>query len=240
MAAAPAAGRWLFGLHALCWVHAERLVHKLDAFTGLHRTSQDHVRGLTWWSCSDLKAYRADPTPWRRTELRARFRRIFHRQAGFATLGRLLGRLHASKPPLLMVFDRPEATLHANGSENDIHCQVTKRKASDGTCSDMGRDCRDVFPSLAKNCAKLRIAFKDYLGSRLAVPGCPKIRTCQVSPACGAGHHDRLGFCLSYFGGMGSMFGAALQTGRATIGDLRWTVEVMAASRQQLEDDGGR
>jgi hypothetical protein len=29
--------------------------------------------------------------------------------------------------------------LHTNGSENDIRCQVTKRKVSGGTRSDMGR-----------------------------------------------------------------------------------------------------
>jgi hypothetical protein len=27
------AGQFAVGKHALCWVHAERLVHKLDTFT---------------------------------------------------------------------------------------------------------------------------------------------------------------------------------------------------------------
>jgi hypothetical protein len=49
---------------------------------------------------------------------------------------------------------------------------VTKRKVSGGTRSDIGRDCRDAFLGLAKTCAKLRISFWDYLGDRLAVPGC--------------------------------------------------------------------
>jgi len=169
------AGQFDVGAHALCWVHAERLVHKLDTFTDLHRTAQDHIRGLIWWLYSDLKAYRADPTRRRRTELRARFDRIFKRQTGFATLDRLLERLHANKPALLMVLDRPEVPLHTNGSENDIRCQVTKRKVSGGTHSDAGRDCRDAFLSLAKTCSKLRIAFWDYLGSRIAVPACPTI-----------------------------------------------------------------
>jgi hypothetical protein len=34
------AGQFAVGQHALCWVHAERLVHKLDAFTDLHRAAQ--------------------------------------------------------------------------------------------------------------------------------------------------------------------------------------------------------
>jgi hypothetical protein len=33
---------------------------------------------------------------------------------------------------LLMVLDRPEIPLHTNGSENDIRCQVTRRKVSSG------------------------------------------------------------------------------------------------------------
>jgi hypothetical protein len=87
----------------------------------------------------------------------------------------LLARLHANERELLIVLDRPEIPLHTNGSENDVHCQVTKRKVSGGTRSDMGRDCRDAFLGLNKTCAKLGIAFWDYLGSRLAVPSQPEV-----------------------------------------------------------------
>ena len=86
--------------------------------------------------------------------LRARFDRIFRRHTGFVTLDRLLKRLHANKAELLMVLQRPEIPLHTNGSENDIRCQVTRRKVSAGTRSDAGRDCRDTFLGLAKTCAK--------------------------------------------------------------------------------------
>jgi hypothetical protein len=167
------AGQFDVGNHALCWVHAERLVHKLEAFTDAHRMAQQHLRGLIWWFYADLKAYRAAPTPRRRAELRARFERIFRRTTGFASLDRLLRRLHANKPELLKVLERPDIPLHTNGSENDIRCQVTKRQVSGGTNSDTGRDCRDAFLGLAKTCRKLRIAFWDYLGERLAVPGSP-------------------------------------------------------------------
>jgi hypothetical protein len=36
-----------------------------------------------------------------------------------------------------MVLERPEIPLHTNGSENDIRCQVTRRKVSAGTRSDL-------------------------------------------------------------------------------------------------------
>jgi hypothetical protein len=117
-----------------------------------------------------FKTYCAAPTAGRRRELRARFDRIFRRRTGFVTLDRLLGRLHANKPELLMALDRPEIPLHTNGSERDVRLQVTKRKISGGTQSDLGRDCRDAFLGLMRTTTKLGVAFWDYLGDRLGIP----------------------------------------------------------------------
>jgi hypothetical protein len=169
------AGQFNVGLHALCWVHAERLIHKLDTFTDEQREAQRKTRDLVWRFYRDLKTYRHNPSKQRKAALRARFDHIFTRKTGFAALDRLLARLHANKQELLMVLDRPEIPLHTNGSENDIRCQVTKRKVSAGTRSDIGRDCRDAFLGLSKTCAKLGIAFWDYLGSRLTVPHPPDV-----------------------------------------------------------------
>src|SRR4051812_21240413 len=52
------AGQFAIGAHALCWVHAERLVHKLDAFTDQQRLAQQQIRTLIWKFYADLKAYR--------------------------------------------------------------------------------------------------------------------------------------------------------------------------------------
>lgn len=165
------AGQFDVGRHGLCWVHTERLIHKLDTFTDENRAAQASVRKLIWNLYRDLKAYRCAPSRPRKAALRVRFDRIFTRKTGFVTLDRLLARLHANKPELLMVLDRPEIPLHTNGSENDIRCQVTRRKVSGGTRSDVGRDCRDAFLGIVKTCSKLHITFWDYLGARLAVPG---------------------------------------------------------------------
>ena len=122
------AGQFTVGQHALCWVHAERLVHKLDTFTDQQRAAQKHVRSLIWRFYADLKAYRTNPTPRRRQQLCVRFDRIFCRRTGFVSLDRLLARLHANKAELLAVLDYPEIPLHTNGSENDIRCHVTNGK----------------------------------------------------------------------------------------------------------------
>jgi Transposase IS66 family len=165
------AGQFKVGQHGLCWVHAERLVHKLDTFTDQNRAAQASVRAAIWRLYSDLKAYRCAPTAQRKADLHAEFDRIFTDKTGFVTLDRLLARLLANKAELLKVLERPEIPLHTNGSENDIRCHVTRRKVSGGTRSDLGRDARDTFLALAKTCAKLGISFWSYLGARLNVPG---------------------------------------------------------------------
>ena len=67
------AGQFNVGQHGLCWVHAERLVHKLDTFTEHQQTAQQHVQGLIWGLYRDIKVYRRDPTAQRKAELRTRF-----------------------------------------------------------------------------------------------------------------------------------------------------------------------
>ena len=52
------AGQFNVGQHGLCWVHAERLIHKLDTFTDDQRKAQARIRGLIWPFYRDLKAYR--------------------------------------------------------------------------------------------------------------------------------------------------------------------------------------
>jgi hypothetical protein len=169
------AGQFNVGEHALCWVHAERLIHQLDTFTDHQRAAQQPMRRLVWWFYRDLKLYRHEPSGRRRTELRRRFDRIFAHRTGFATLDRLLGRLRANKAELLRVLDRPEIPLHTNGSENDIRAQVIRRKISAGTRSDQGRDCRDAFLGLSKTCRKLGLSFWAYLGDRLRVAHAPSV-----------------------------------------------------------------
>jgi hypothetical protein len=174
------AGQFRIAEHALCWVHAERLIHKLDTFCKAHVQAKERIRARIWRLYKDLKAYRQAPTPRRARQLEHRFDAIFSIETGFATLDRLLARLRANKDELLMVLKRPDIPLHTNGSENDIRCQVTRRKISAGTRSDAGRDARDAFLGLMKTCAKLAIRFWDYLGDRLGAPEAPAVPRLDV------------------------------------------------------------
>src|SRR6476659_2913042 len=165
------AGQFRLGEHALCWVHAERLVHKLVPANDQQRRAVELTRTLVWWLYADLKAWQRDPCPRRAAALRARFERIFTRRTGYVVLDRLLARQHRRKAELLRVLQRPEIPLHTHGSENDIRACVTKRKVSGGTMSEAGRTARDVLLGLLKTCRKLGVSFWRYLGDRLHVPG---------------------------------------------------------------------
>ncbi len=169
------AGQFKVGRHALCWVHAERLIHKLVGFNERQRHAIERIRKEVWRLYAALKAYCRDPTEPDKAALTRRFERLFAARTGFVTLDRLLTRLRANKGELLMALERPDVPLHTNGSENDIRCQVTRRKVSGGTRSDQGRDCRDAFLGLMKTCDKLGVSFWDYLGCRLHVADAPTI-----------------------------------------------------------------
>jgi hypothetical protein len=166
------AGQFRVGLHAQCWVHADRLVHKLVPANEIQRRAVEVARRMIWWFYDLLKSYKMAPSPERAEVLRAQFRRIFDRaKTRYVALDSLLRRLLRLEDRLLRVLDRPEIPLHTNASENDIRAFVIKRKISGGTVSDNGRDARDVMLGLAKTCKKLKIRFFDYIGARLDIPG---------------------------------------------------------------------
>ncbi len=169
------AGQFKVGEHALCWIHAERLVYKLQPTCPTHRRAVDLARTLIWWFYADLKAYQREPDAKRARMLRARFDRIFTKQTAYVMLDRQMARLHRQKADLLRVLDRPEIPLHTNGSENDIRTVVTKRKISGGTVSEPGKIARDTMLGLMKTCAKLGISYYRFLGDRFDVTGAPVV-----------------------------------------------------------------
>lgn len=161
--------------HALCRVHAERLVRKIEGFNERQRSLVSAVRDDIWGYYQELAAYRQAPRSARAEALSERFDEIFSRRTGYATLDRLLARLAANKAELLRVLDHPETPLNTNLAENDIRAHVTRRKVSFGTRSDDGRAARDGCLGAMKTCAKLGVSFRDYLRNRLEVAGAPDV-----------------------------------------------------------------
>jgi hypothetical protein len=173
------AGQFNILVHGLCWVHAERIIHKLLPLNDTHREEIATIRGQIWDLYAELKSYKQRPCLEQKQILSDRFDEIFTAKTSFATLNQTLKRLHRNKAELLLVLDRPEVPLHTNGSESDIRDYVKKRKISGGTRSDLGRRCRDTFASLKKTCRKHGISFWRYLVDRLtdvnAIPPLPHL-----------------------------------------------------------------
>ncbi len=165
------AGQFDVLLHALCWIHAERVFVKLVGFSDIQREALEGVRTEIWAIYAELKAYKKAPDDQKKAQIEARFDQLCATRTYFASLDLALERLHRNKAELLLVLDRPNIPLHNNPSERDIREYVKKRKISGSTRSEEGRRCRDTFASLKKTCRKLGISFWDYLNDRVRGTG---------------------------------------------------------------------
>jgi len=160
------AGQFNVLFHALCWVHAERLIAKIIPFTDEQKQDLDTVRDKIWKLYEGLKQYKKNPRPKAKERLDAKFDKIFTSKTSSASLNQALQRLNDNKPELLLVLEHPEIPLHNNLAENGIREYVKKRKISGSTRSEAGRKCRDTFTSLKKTCRKLGVSFWEYLKDR--------------------------------------------------------------------------
>ena len=181
------AGQFNIMLHALCWIHAERTIHKLIPCSNEEANAIEDIRNRIWRLYRELKAYKEMPDEKKKTALEKCFDEIFSTQTCCAVLDAALRRIAKNKTELLLVLDRPDIPLHNNLSESDIREYVKKRKISGGTRSDNGRRCRDTFTSLKKTCRKLDVSFWNYLNDRIsnagAIPPLPDIIRAKAQSA---------------------------------------------------------
>lgn len=161
------AGQFNILLHALCWIHAERTIHKLVPCSEKEMVAVEDIRKRIWQLYRDLDAYKKVPEVVTKKELDKRFDELFATRTCCEPLNAALRRLANNKCELLLVLERPDVPLHNNDSERDIREYVKKRKISGSTRSDDGRRCRDTFTSLKKTCRKLGISFWEYINDRV-------------------------------------------------------------------------
>ena len=165
------AGQFNVLVHALCWVHAERVFVKLVGFNDAQREALAWVRSEIWAIYALLKAYQADPEDEKKAQREARFDTLCTTKTCFARLNQAVRRMHQNQTELLRVLERPDLPLHNNLSERDIREYVKKRKISGATRSDEGRRSRDTFASLKKTCRKNGVSFWQYLLDRICGTG---------------------------------------------------------------------
>jgi len=108
------AGQFNILLHALCWVHAERLLAKLIGVSDERRAALEAKRTEVWDLYRVLKVYKNNPTEDLKQEIEERFDAIFQEKTCFASLNRALERLHRNKTELLLVLEWPDIPLHNN------------------------------------------------------------------------------------------------------------------------------
>ncbi len=162
------AGQFNIFDHALCWIHAERVIHRLIPLNDGHEKAVNWVREQIWQLYADIKHYKIRQEPGQAEEIRARFEELCRTKTCYATLNQALKRLGANQHELLRVLDKPWIPLHNNLSERDIRDYVKKRKISGSTRSEAGRKSRDTFASLKKTCRKRGISFWHYLQDRIS------------------------------------------------------------------------
>jgi hypothetical protein len=97
------AGQFNVLIHGLCWVHAERLVHKLLPLNDQHREDIARVRSDIWSLYADLKDYKRHATLKRKRKLQKRFDAVFTQKTRYATLNRLLRQIRLNKSELVLV-----------------------------------------------------------------------------------------------------------------------------------------
>jgi len=153
--------------HALCWIHAERIINRLIPISQAHIEDVATARGLLWGIYRDLKTYKMNPEPEQADDIRLRYDAMCVMETSYMTLKLAMKRMAKNKDELLRVLDKPWIPLHNNLSERDIRDYVKKRKISGGTRSDKGRKARDTFASLKKTCRKHNVSFWKYLEDRL-------------------------------------------------------------------------
>ncbi len=159
-------------VHALCWVHAERALRRLQGTTRQQRHNIEEMQQQLWQYYQQLKTYPQAPTADRKGHLEQAFDQLFGRCfLHHASLNTVLRQFRARKAELLRMLEVPQVPLHNNGAESDIREYVTRRKVSGGTRSEAGRRARDTLVGLKKTCRKLGISFWQFLLSRLRGDG---------------------------------------------------------------------
>lgn len=161
------AGQFNVLCHALCWVHAERLIGKCVPFSNQAQKDLEDVKEQIWNLYNGLKEYKLNPNSKDKRRLEEIFDEIFTSKTDSQTLNQALKRIYKNKAELLLVLERPDIPLHNNSAENAIREYVKKRKISGSTRSESGRLARDTFTSLKKTCRKLGISFWQYLKDRI-------------------------------------------------------------------------
>src|SRR5664280_3911782 len=78
--------------HALCWIHAERIINRLIPLNAGHVKAVDNKREQLWQIYRDLKAYKLEPTASQAEDIKFRFKTMCGAKTAYVTLNLALQR----------------------------------------------------------------------------------------------------------------------------------------------------
>ncbi len=108
------AGQFNSLLHALCWIHADRVFQRILPLIETHTKELNWVQTQIWEIYSDLKRYKRHQDPDLKAAIKAHFDELCRTRTSFATLNQALKRLARNKKELLLVLERLDIPLHNN------------------------------------------------------------------------------------------------------------------------------
>lgn len=161
--------RHITGWHALCWVHAGRLIKKLNPSTPIFQVEVGRVLTEFWDYYHTLSEFQKSPDTFNIDELRDRFNRIFNRTTGYLDLDKILQSIMSNKEKLLMVLKLPEIPLHNNAAELGARTVVRKRDVSLHTQTPEGTKAVDTGMTIIQTAKKLGVNALLYLNDRISL-----------------------------------------------------------------------
>jgi hypothetical protein len=169
--------RHIADFHALCWIHAGRIIKRLNPLTPLFREEVSRVLEEFWTFYRTLMAFKKEPDKFSIEDLREQFDKIFTQKTDFPALGKILQTIFDNKEKLLLVLKFPYVPLNNNPAELGARVAVRKRDVSLHTMTPEGTKAVDTSMTIIQTAKKLGVnpityvhdTFTNNVAERLAV-----------------------------------------------------------------------
>ena len=159
--------RHIANWHSLCWVHAGRIIKKINPPIPIFKESVDKVLDEFWSYYRTLLEFQIEPKKFDVDELQEQFDKIFSQTTGFSPLDKILESLLKNKEKLLVVLKFPQTPLHNNPAELGARNAVRKRDVSLHTNSQEGTKAVDTALTIVQTAKKLGVNVRDYIHDRI-------------------------------------------------------------------------
>lgn len=159
--------RHIANWHSLCWVHAGRIIKKINSPIPIFQETIDKVLDEFWSYYRTLLEFQIEPEKFNADELQEQFDKIFSQKTGFIPLDKILQSLFNNKEKLLLVLKFPQTPLHNNSAELGARNAVRKRDVSLHTNSQEGTKAVDTSLTIIQTAKKLGVNVRDYIHDRI-------------------------------------------------------------------------